>query len=86
MLRVINVIRELVLCNDMVGRSLVPYYRQLLPVLNIFITKGKHIGDKIDYSQKKGDVAGETHRLLELLEEQGGESAFVNIKFMIPTY
>ena len=30
-----------------------------------------------------GDLIGET---LELLEQTGGEDAFINIKYMIPTY
>ena len=46
-----------------------------------------NIGDKIDYSQKKnmnlGDLIQET---LELFEKHGGEDAYINIKYMIPTY
>ena len=30
-----------------------------------------------------GDLVGET---LEVLERTGGEDAFINIKYMIPTY
>ena len=45
-----------------------------------------NIGDKIDYSQKKnmnlGDLIQET---LELFEKHGGEDAYINIKYMIPT-
>jgi len=44
-------------------------------------------GDKIDYSQQKknnlGDLIDET---LEILETNGGDDAFINIKYMIPTY
>jgi hypothetical protein len=44
-------------------------------------------GDKIDYQQRKainlGDLIQET---LDLLEVRGGEDAFINIKYMIPTY
>lgn len=46
-----------------------------------------NVGDKIDYSQQKrenlGDLIQET---LEAFERQGGEDAFINIKYMIPTY
>jgi hypothetical protein len=46
-----------------------------------------NIGDQIDYGQRKkenlGDLIMET---LELLEKYGGEDAFINIKYMIPTY
>ena len=44
-------------------------------------------GDGIDYSQQKrlnlGDLIQET---LEAFERRGGEDAFINIKYMIPTY
>jgi len=46
-----------------------------------------NIGDKIDYGQKLnknlGDLIQET---LELFEKHGGEDAYINIKYMIPTY
>lgn len=71
----------------MIGEALVPYYRQILPIFNIFRNNNTSIGDKIEYSQRKrlnlGDLIGET---LELLEQTGGEDAFINIKYMIPTY
>ena len=44
-------------------------------------------GDEIDYSQQRrenlGDLIQET---LELLERNGGKDAYVNIKYMVPTY
>lgn len=44
-------------------------------------------GDGIDYSQQKreniGDLIQET---LEAFERYGGEDAFINIKYMVPTY
>jgi Parkin co-regulated protein len=47
----------------------------------------ENIGDKIDYGQKNasniGDLIQET---LELFEKHGGEDAYINIKYMIPTY
>lgn len=46
-----------------------------------------NIGDMIEYGQYKreniGDLIQET---LELMERYGGEDAFINIKYMIPTY
>lgn len=36
----LKVLQHLVLSGDMIGEALVPYYRQILPVLNIF--KGKN--------------------------------------------
>jgi hypothetical protein len=44
-------------------------------------------GDGIDYHQRfdenVGDLIEET---LQLLERRGGADAFINIKYMIPTY
>lgn len=83
----LKVIQKLVLSGDMIGEALVPYYRQILPIFNIFRNSNKNIGDKIEYDQRKrlnlGDLIIET---LELLEQTGGEDAFINIKYMIPTY
>jgi len=83
----LKVIQKLVLSGEMIGEALVPYYRQLLPIFNLYKNKNKNIGDKIEYNQRKklnlGDLVQET---LELLEQTGGEDAFINIKYMIPTY
>ncbi|CAE7439971.1 Pacrg [Symbiodinium microadriaticum] len=85
-----KLMQKLVLSGDLIGEALVPYYRQLLPVFCLF--KGKNIptkdmGDYMDYSQRKnlnlGDLISET---LQILEEHGGEDAFINIKYMVPTY
>lgn len=69
------------------GRHLVPYYRQLLPIFNILKNCNTHLGDKIEYEQQNGlnlgDIMGTT---LNLMEKTGGEDAFINIKYMIPTY
>jgi hypothetical protein len=86
---VLRVLQVLILAPgaEHVGEALVPYYRQILPVLNIFITQGKNIGDKIDYSQRKRRNVGELiHETLELFEIHGGPDAFINLKYMIPTY
>lgn len=58
----------------MIGEALVPYYRQILPILNIYKNKNAKLGDKIEYNQRKklvlGDLIKET---LELFEQTGGE-------------
>ncbi|KAJ0003440.1 hypothetical protein NQD34_008537 [Periophthalmus magnuspinnatus] len=83
----LKVIQHLVMSGEMVGESLVPYYRQILPIFNIFKRMNINSGDGIDYSQQKrqnvGDLIQET---LEVLERYGGEEAFINIKYMVPTY
>jgi len=49
--------------------------------------KNKSTGDKIDYGQRKKINVGELiQETLELFEQTGGEDAFINIKYMIPTY
>ena len=55
-------IQKLVLSSEMIGEALVPYYRQILPVFNMFKNKRRkclcklvNIGDKIDYGQRKNE-------------------------------
>jgi len=83
----LKVLQQLVVSGEMIGEALVPYYRQILPIFNLFKTKNLNVLDSIDYSQRKrqniGDLIQET---LELFEIHGGEDAFINIKYMIPTY
>lgn len=85
--KTLKVLQHLVVSADMVGEALVPYYRQILPILNIFINKNLNLGDGIDYGQQRrenvGDLVQET---LEAFETHGGEDAFINIKYMVPTY
>jgi hypothetical protein len=60
----LKVIQKLVLSGDMIGEALVPYYRQILPVFNIFRNNNLRLGDSIEYSQRKrmnlGDLISET--------------------------
>ncbi|XP_033124953.1 parkin coregulated gene protein homolog [Anneissia japonica] len=83
----LKVLQHLVVSAEVVGEALVPYYRQILPVLNIFKNANLNCGDRIDYSQQRrtniGDLIQET---LEAFERHGGDDAFINIKYMVPTY
>lgn len=92
--KMLKILQALVNCDvavaggaGLIGQALVPYYRQILPVLNIFINNNDNIADSIDYGQRKrmnlGDLITET---LEQLELHGGEDAFINIKYLVPTY
>jgi len=85
--QVLKVLQQMVVSGEMIGEALVPYYRQILPIFNLFKSKNNNLGDGIDYSQQKrktlGDLIVET---LEMFEIHGGEDAFINIKYMIPTY
>jgi hypothetical protein len=92
--KVLIILQVLVNCDvalsggaGLIGQALVPYYRQILPVLNIFINNNENIGDGIDYSQRKRKNLGELiTQTLEQLEIHGGEDAFINIKYLVPTY
>lgn len=93
--KVLKILQFLVNCDvsisgggsGLIGQALVPYYRQILPVLNIFINDNTNLGDSIDYSQRKRRNLGELIvQTLEQLELHGGEDAFINIKYLIPTY
>jgi len=95
MQRTLKVIQRLVIADvgpdgisgGLIGQALVPYYRQILPVLNIFKEKNDNIGDAIDYGQRKKENLGDLiNQTLELLEVHGGEDAFINIKYLVPLY
>lgn len=87
MCRTLKALQQLVRSGEYIGQALIPYYRQLLPVFNMFKNKNINSGDGIDYHQRfhenVGDLIQET---LEILERRGGPDAFINIKYMIPTY
>ena len=92
--KVLRILQLLVKCDvaiaggaGLIGQSLVPYYRQLLPIFNVYINDTASIGDRIDYGQRKGQNLGELiSQTLEVLEMHGGEDAFINIKYLIPQY
>jgi hypothetical protein len=83
----LRTLQKLVKSSDLAGEALIPFYRQLLPVLNEFVLANLNIGDLIEYGQRKrlniGDLINDT---LEVLELNGGPEAFINIQYMIPTY
>eukprot|EP00924_Labyrinthula_sp_SR-Ha-C_P002753 snap_masked-scaffold_13-processed-gene-6.39-mRNA-1 protein AED:0.02 eAED:0.02 QI:0/-1/0/1/-1/1/1/0/128 len=86
MVRVIRILQKLVVAEG-VGQALVPYYRQLLPIFNLFKNNNLNLGDGIDYSQQKNDNLGDLiNETLALFELHGGDDAFINIKYLIPTY
>jgi hypothetical protein len=60
---------------------------QLLPILNLYKARNKNLGDAIDYAQREATCLGELiAAALALLERTGGPDAFINIKYMVPTY
>ncbi|XP_039444731.1 parkin coregulated gene protein homolog [Culex pipiens pallens] len=81
----LRALQQLVQAGPWVGPALVPYYRQLLPVMNMFKPVNCNIGGHIDFQggHRLGDVINET---LMVLERTGGKDAYLNIKYMVPTY
>jgi len=84
---VLKVLQKLVLSGDLIGEALVPYYRQILPVLNLFKSRTKNMGDEMDYGQRKRNNLSELiEETLQLLEVHGGEDAYINAKYLVPSY
>ncbi|KNC48666.1 Park2 co-regulated [Thecamonas trahens ATCC 50062] len=85
--RTLIMIQRLVLSAPDVGVALTPYFRQILPIMGLYKNKNLNLGDGIDYGQRfrrnVGDLVEET---LQLLELNGGEAAYININYIIPTY
>ena len=46
----LKVLQRLVTCSETIGEALVPYYRQILPIFNLYKELNHNTGDKIDYS------------------------------------
>ncbi|KAM6969057.1 parkin coregulated gene protein [Tautogolabrus adspersus] len=83
----LKVLQHLVISGDMVGETLVQFYRQILPIFNIFKNMNINSGDGIDYSQQKRENIGHLiEETLKMFEMYGGENAYINIKYMVPTY
>lgn len=85
----LRILQQLVVSGDLIGEALVPYYRQILPMLNLFKTRHKRRirSDAVDFGQRKRDDVGDlVEETLQLLEMHGGDDAYINIKYMVPTY
>eukprot|EP00766_Chilomastix_caulleryi_P000027 gnl/Chilomastix_caulleri/1022.p1 GENE.gnl/Chilomastix_caulleri/1022~~gnl/Chilomastix_caulleri/1022.p1 ORF type:complete len:243 (-),score=44.81 gnl/Chilomastix_caulleri/1022:88-789(-) len=83
----LTILQLLVISDDLVGEALVPFYRQILPVLNLYSGSNIVTGDRIYYGQRKNQCLGDlVQQTLEVFEQNGGVDAYVNIKYMIPTY
>lgn len=88
------VLKELVRACPMVAESLVPYYRQILHVCNLFISKRINCGDQRDTGevwtfadkQRTDTVSDLILQVLDILNHFGGDDAYVNIKYLVPTY
>jgi len=85
--RTLKILKILAKSEEFCGQALVPYYRQVLPILNIFLRKTENTGDGIVYKQRRnGNLSDLVMETLETFEAHGGADAFINIKYLIPTY
>mmetsp|Transcript_14955 Transcript_14955/g.24927 ORF Transcript_14955/g.24927 Transcript_14955/m.24927 type:complete len:355 (+) Transcript_14955:59-1123(+) len=83
----LKAIQQLITCNEGVGEVLMPYGKQFLAPISMFMACNKNMGDSIDYGQRKlDDIGEEIRKVLELMEEFGGPNALKYIKFSIPLY
>uniref|UniRef100_A0A1B0G2B9 Uncharacterized protein n=1 Tax=Glossina morsitans morsitans TaxID=37546 RepID=A0A1B0G2B9_GLOMM len=85
MIAALKVLQLMVLIGPCVGQALIPYYRQLLSPCNLYKNINVNLGHGIDPDRDRriGDVIEDT---LNSLEHCGGPNAFINIKYMVPTY
>lgn len=67
------------------GQALVPYYRKILPILNLFRNKNICLLDQIEFN-RMGELGDVIDRTLQILECNGGPNAYINMKHMVPTY
>ena len=86
LIRCCHVIASIARLGSGCGPALVPYFRQLLPVVNIFAGRSVNLGDAMDFAQRKGHIGELIQDTLQTLERYGGPDAYINIKYMVPTY
>lgn len=69
----VRFLKDLAEANKYTGPALVPYYRQVLPSLSLFIKKNKNTKDAFVYDQRLGRNLGEAiAETLEAFERTGG--------------
>ena len=85
MVKTLKIIQALVAVGTQVGMALVPYYRQILPMVSIYAGKSVSLGDKMDFNRKGhlGEIISDT---LQKMEMGSGPDAYINIRYMVPTY
>ncbi|KAF4657387.1 hypothetical protein FOL47_008464 [Perkinsus chesapeaki] len=71
MRKALHLLQVLVRSGELIGEALVPYYRQLLPIFNVF-KKQKNMGDYIDFRFKR-NIGALIEETLVVLETHGGE-------------
>ncbi|EER04000.1 conserved hypothetical protein, partial [Perkinsus marinus ATCC 50983] len=70
--KALELIQVMVRSGEMIGEALVPYYRQLLPVMNMFRNQRSRRGD-MDCRLKR-NIGAIVEDTLGVLEKRGGEN------------
>ena len=86
MLRQLVALRTLIQCNPRTAQCMLPYFRQILYICNLFVTKRVNCGDAFDYSNPSTNMTELIMEVLHLLEKHGGPRSFDCIKKIVPTY
>lgn len=87
LLGVLKALQQLLKSAPGVGEALLPFSKQFMAPMGLYLEDCKNIGDSMDYSQRLNNDIGENVRAtLELFEETGGPKALQAIKFSVPTY
>ena len=70
-----------------IAKAMLPYFRQILPILNIFAQRYMSTKMGID-DEKRGErkVEDLIQELLNALELHAGPDAYLNIRYMVPSY
>ena len=84
-IRICRILQLMVRTEESVGAALVPYFRQLLPILNIFVPKNANRGDAMEFDSAY-NLSDIIHDTLQCFERCAGEMAYINIKYVVPTY
>lgn len=80
-------IQCMVFTRSDIGPDLVQYYKHILPGMRMFMNRNVNTGDKFEYGQhKKINISDLIHETLFILETHGGETAFFEIKRVVPLY
>uniref|UniRef100_A0A8C5QC56 Uncharacterized protein n=1 Tax=Leptobrachium leishanense TaxID=445787 RepID=A0A8C5QC56_9ANUR len=78
----LKILQHLIVAHDGIGEALVPYYPQILPVLNLLKNMNVNLGDGIDYGQQKreniGNLILESWRQWRYTEENTLSTALYN--------
>jgi DNA-directed RNA polymerase III subunit RPC1 len=87
---VLLVLQKLARGNDgAIGIALVPYFNQLLPIINILKERNLHRNQRqchvID-DYENDNLTRLIDQTFVVLEQFGGPDAFINIKYSVPTY